>query len=57
MRSFSRDEDKHETVNKGCASIRREKLMAKTFGIALVPFLGGAMLGGAPVIVGEGDVT
>ena len=47
MRSFSRDEDKHKTVNKGCAAIRRGKLMGKTFGIALVPALTGGMLGGA----------
>ena len=45
MRSFSRDGDKRETVNKGCAAVRREKLMGRTFGIALVPVLGGAMLG------------
>ena len=57
MRSFSRDEDKHKTVNKGCAAIRRGKLMGKTFGIALVPVLGGAMLGGTPVTVrGGGDM-
>jgi hypothetical protein len=31
--------------------------MAKTFGIALVPVLGGAMPGGAPVTVREGDMT
>ena len=36
MLSFLRDEDKHKTVNKGCAAIRRGKLMDKTFGIALV---------------------
>ena len=28
--------------------------MAKTFGIALVPVLGGAMLGGTPVTCGGG---
>ena len=50
MRSFSRDEDKRETVNKGCAAIRREKLMAKTFGIALVPVLGVVMLGDGGLI-------
>ena len=46
MRSLSRDKDKHKTVNKGCAAIRSGKLMGKTFGIALVPVLGGAMPGG-----------
>ena len=51
MRSFSRDEDKHKTVNKGCAAVRRGKLMGKTFGIALVPVLGGAMPGGTLVTV------
>jgi len=51
VRSFSRDEDKHKTVNKGCAAIRRGKLMGKTFGIALVPVLGGAMPSGTPVTV------
>ena len=51
MRSFSRDEDKHKTVNKECAAIRRGKLMARTFGIALVPVPGGAMPGGTPVTV------
>jgi len=45
MRSFSRDEDKHKTMDKGCAAMRRGKLMDKTFGIALVPVLGGAMPG------------
>jgi hypothetical protein len=51
VRSFSRDEDKHKTVNKGCAAIRREKLMGETLGIALIPVLGGAMPGGTPVTV------
>ena len=46
MPSFSRDEDEHKTVNKGCAAIRRGILMGKTFGIALVPVLGGAMPSG-----------
>jgi hypothetical protein len=41
------DEDKHKTVNKGCAAIRRGQLMGKTFGIALVPALTGGMRGGA----------
>ena len=45
MRSFSKDEDKHKTVNKRCAAIRRGKLMAKTYGIVLVPVLGVAMPG------------
>jgi hypothetical protein len=40
--SFSRDEDKHKTVNKGCAAMRRGKSMGKTLGIALVPVPGGA---------------
>jgi len=44
--SLSRDEDKHKIVSKGCAAIRRGKLMGKTFGIALVPALTGDMLGG-----------
>jgi len=43
VRSLSRDEDKRKIVNKGCAAIRRGKLVGKTFGIALVPVLGGAM--------------
>jgi hypothetical protein len=56
--NFSRDEDKHKTVNRGCAAIRGGKLMGKTFGIALVPVLGGAMLGGTPGgSVGEGAYT
>jgi len=38
-------------VNKGCAEIIRGKLMAKTFRIALVPVLGGEMLGNTPVTV------
>jgi hypothetical protein len=38
------DKDKHKTVNKGCAAIRRGKLMAKTYGIALVPVLAGRSL-------------
>ena len=46
MRSFSRDEDKRKTLSKGCAAIRRGKLTGKSFGIALVPVPGGAMLGG-----------
>jgi len=45
------DEDKHRTVNKGCVGIRRGQLMAKTFKIALVPVLCGAMPGGTPVTV------
>ena len=49
--SFSRDEDKHKTVNKRWAEIRRGKLMGKSFGIALVPVLGGVMPGGSPVTV------
>ena len=51
MRSFSRDEDKHKAVNKGCTAIRRGKLMAKTYGIVLVPVLGVAMPGSTPVTV------
>lgn len=51
MRNCSRDEDKHKTVSKGCAAIRRGKLMGKTFGIAFVPVLGGAMPGGIPLTV------
>ena len=51
MRSFSREEDKHKTVDKGRAAIRRGKLMGKTFGIALVPVPGGAMPSGTPVTV------
>jgi hypothetical protein len=51
VRSFSRDEDKHKTVSKGCAAIRRGKLMGETFGIAHVHALGGAMIGGTPVTV------
>jgi hypothetical protein len=57
MRSLSKEVDKYETLNRGCAAIKRGKLMAKTFGIALVPGLGGAIPGGAPVTVGEGDIT
>ena len=51
MGSFSRDEDRHKTVNKECAAIRRGKLMGKTLGIALVPALTGGMLGGAGLTV------
>jgi hypothetical protein len=51
VRSFSRDEDKHKTVNKGWAAIRRGKSMGKAFAVPLVPVLGGAMPGGTPVIV------
>ena len=47
MWNFSRDEDKHKIVNKGCAAIRRGKLMGEILGIALVPELTGGMLGGA----------
>ena len=56
MRNFSRDEDKHKTVNKGCAAIRRGKLMGKTFGIALVFVLGGAMPSGTSVTVRGTDI-
>jgi len=45
VRSFSRDEDKYKALNKGCAAIRKGKLVGKTFGIALVPVPGGAKLG------------
>jgi len=48
MRNFSRDENKHKTVNKGCAVMRKGRLRAKTFEIALVSVLVGAMLGGTP---------
>jgi len=54
--SFSRDEDKHKTVNKGCAAIRRGKLLGKTFGIAPVPVLGGAMTSSTPVTVRGADI-
>ena len=51
MPSFSSNEDKHETVSKGCAPIRRRQMMGETLGIALVPVLGGAMPGGTAVTV------
>ncbi len=54
MRSFSRDEDKHKTVNKGCPEIRRGKFIARTFKIVRVPVLGGAMPGGTTVTVWGG---
>jgi hypothetical protein len=46
--------DKYKTLNKGFAATRRGKLMAIIFEIGPVPVLGGAMLGGVPVIVGGG---
>jgi hypothetical protein len=45
VRGLSQDEDKHKTVNKRCAAMIREKVMAKTFRIALVPVPVGAKPG------------
>lgn len=36
MLGFSMDENKHITVNKGCAAIRIGKLMGKTLEISIV---------------------
>ena len=51
MRSLSKELAKYKTLNKGGAAIRRVKLMAETFGIALMPVLGRAMLGDIHVTV------
>jgi hypothetical protein len=45
---LSKEVDKYKTLNKGCAAIRREKFIGKTFWIALVPVKGEAMPGGTP---------
>jgi hypothetical protein len=49
--SFSGGENKHRTVNKRCTAIRRGQLIDKTFGIAVVAVLGGAVPSGIPVAV------